>query len=79
MTQVVRKSFHDIPVESADEEPVDFRVHGAPPPWFRYAQAAISIGGVLLVLAVILFTAVVAERFELMQNPDPPPARAGNR
>jgi len=64
-------SFHEIPVDAAYEEPVDFRVRRVPPPWLRGAQMAIRVGGVLLVLAVLLFTAVVAEKFELMQSPSP--------
>ena len=66
------KSFHEIPVDAAYEDPVDFRVRRAsPPPWLRASQMAIRIGGVLLVLAVLLFTAVVAEKIELTPVPDP--------
>ena len=62
-------SHHEISVEVAvHEDPIDFRVKQIPPPWLRMAQAAIRIGSVLLVLAVILFTAVIAERFDLMQE-----------
>jgi hypothetical protein len=72
----VRKSFHEIPVDAAYEEPVDFRVRRVPPPWLRASQMAIRIGGVLLVLAVLLFSAVVAEKIELTPTQDPSSPRS---
>jgi hypothetical protein len=62
---------HEIHVDAVSPEPVDFRVRSAPPPWLRGARMAIRAGGILLVLAVLLFTAVVASPSEPTSTPSP--------
>lgn len=70
MTTHARKSSFTHGVDEACEKFVDSRVRALHPPWLRAAHMTLRVGGVLLVLAVMLSSAVMADKIEMLNRRD---------